>query len=412
MKGKIFIGLLDIASQISDWKKGFTELGYETLTATMYKQHVVQRNEVDVDISKLWKLSYRGVRPRKFQSYLQDRWHFSKNKVFREALSTCDIFIIIGRGFYGNYRDFKLIKQKGKKLVCVFTGDDSRWYYCMKQEFESYGMPPIVYEPGYDYSIANLERHLAHLRGAEKYADVIVSIPNQAQMALRPYYLFYCTLDLHSFPFSPEQRVIPKIVHAPSNPHFKGTKYFLDALDRLKSEGVQFDFQLVQNVPNQEAIRMYQDADILLNQVYCPCGGKLAHEGMALGKVVLTRMGYDKGYDEKTPEGCPLVDVGPETVYHKLKEIIGDVELRKKLAIEGREYVAKYNAAPIVAAQMLERLHDNNKHPEFVPTFFKDKFIPESEESIPIYNKWNKFVSHTDWYKQQVGSFERDGLVF
>jgi len=410
--GKIFIGLLDIASQISDWKKGFSELGYDTLTASIKKQHVVQRNEVDIDISSLWRFSYRGVRPRKLQSWLQDKWDFNKNRVFRKALKECDIFIMIGSGFYRHYEDFKIIKESGKKLICIFTGDDSRWYHCMKQEFEKFGMDPMVYEPGYDYSLFNLEQHLEHLRNAEKYADVIVSIPNQAQMALRPYHLFFCAINIDHFSYKEGQRIVPKVIHAPSNPHFKGTEHFLSAVKRLKNEGVAFEFELIQGLPNMEAIQKYRDADIILNQVYAPCGGKLAHEGMALGKVVLTRMGYDKGYDEKTPLDCPLIDISATSVYEKLKEVILDIELRKKVGAQGRSYVEKYNQSKIVAERILNLLNDSDKKPDFEPDFFRDHFVPESKEAAVIYNKWNKFVSDCSWYKQSVGSFKRDLLEF
>ena len=408
---KIFIGLLDIASQLSDWKVGFKALGIETITASLKKQHVAQRNIVDIDLSKKFRPIYRGVRPRKLQAYLQDKWDFHKNITFRKVLKECDTFIFIGSSFFQDYEDFKIIKEKGKKLICVFTGDDSRWYYCMKQEFEQYGMHPIVYEPGYDYSIKNLEAHLTHLRNAEKYADVIVSIPNQAQMALRPYHLFYCALDLSMFPYSSEQREVPKIIHAPSSPHFKGTEHFLKAIDQLRNEGINFEFELVQGIPNDEAIRKYADADIILNQVFCPCGGKLAHEGMALGKVVLTKMGYDAGYDERTPDDCPLIDVNPDTVYQKLKEIILDVTLRKKLSGQGRAYVEKYNDAKVVAGRLLHLLTDNPA-PDFKPTFFREHFIPESEEARLAYNKWNKVVAGCEWYRGAVGSFQRDGLEF
>lgn len=411
-KGKIFIGLLDIASQISDWKKGFNELGYDTLTASITRQHVVQRNEVDIDISSMRRLSYRGIRPKKLQSWLQDNCDFSKNKVFQKALKECEIFIMIGRGFYQDYKDFKIIKERGKKLICIFTGDDSRWYHCMKQEFDRFGMDPIVYEPGYDYSLINLESHLMHLRNAEKYADVIISIPNQAQMALRPYDLFFCAIDLEMFSFTDSQRVIPKVVHAPSNPHFKGTEHFLAAVEKLKKEGIPFEFELIQGLPNREAIQKYKESDIILNQVYAPCGGKLAHEGMALGKVVLTRMGYDKGYDEKTPPNCPLIDISAESVYHKLKEIILDVELRKKLGQQGRVFVEKYNQSRIVAERLLFLLNDPKRKPDFEPTFFRDHFIPESPEAAILYNKWNKYVADCSWYKENVGSFKRDLLKF
>jgi oligoribonuclease NrnB/cAMP/cGMP phosphodiesterase (DHH superfamily) len=49
---------------------------------------------------------------------------------------------------------------------------------------------------------------------------------------------------------------------------------------------------------------------------------------------------------------------------------------------------------------------------DYHPTFFRDKFIPESKEALAEYNKWNKFVSETDWYKKTVKKGERRGLKF
>jgi glycosyltransferase involved in cell wall biosynthesis len=408
---KIFIGLEDIASQIGDWRKGFNTLGYETFTASLGRKHIAQRMDVDVDISSLFKLSYRGVRPRKLQHHLQDKWHFTKNRVFKRALRECDVFVMIGSSFYNDVDDFRIIKESGKKLVCILTGEDCRWYYTMKQEFEMYGLEPIEY-PGHRVnSPQRLNGQLTYLRNIEKYADVIMSLPNQAQLALRPYSRFICLIDYESLPFSGIQRVIPKIVHAPTNQEFKGTRHFLSALERLKNEGVKFEFELIENLPYPDAIKKYEDADIILNQVYCPCGGKLAYEGMALGKIVLTRMGFDKGYDEKTPEGCPIIDIGPSTVYEKLKDIIQNLPLRQELSYRGREYVEKNNSSTDAAKKVMKLLEGKDK-PDFVPNFLKEHFVPESDDAAQVYNNWNAYLKNCEWYKKYVGSFSRDGLIF
>jgi hypothetical protein len=50
--------------------------------------------------------------------------------------------------------------------------------------------------------------------------------------------------------------------------------------------------------------------------------------------------------------------------------------------------------------------------PDFYPTFFRDNFIPESEEAAAVYNKWNNYVKDCDWYKKHVKTGERAGLSF
>ena len=240
-----------------------------------------------------------------------------------------------------------------------------------------------------------------------------MSLPNQAQLALRPYERFICALDLEKFSFSGEQRVVPRIVHAPTGHHFKGTKHFLNAIERLRQDGVKFEFELIEGVSNQIALEKYTNADIILGQVYCPCGGKLAHEGMALGKVVLTRMGFDKGYDEKTPEGCSLVDIGPDNIYEKLKELISNASKRRELSVIGRAYFEKNNDCTLAAKRIIELLSTKEDiEPEFIPNFFRNHFVPESNEAAIVYNKWNAYLSDCHWYSKYVGTFDRNGLKF
>ena len=131
----------------------------------------------------------------------------------------------------------------------IFCGDDARWYEAQKQEFEGLGLDYIVYPDGYNYSEKGLNYRLEIIKNAEKYADLIYSKREQAQLQTRPFMHFPMTVYGEDFPkINLPQRRIPKIVHAPSSPIIKGTKYILKAIERLKSEGIKFEFIKVQNI--------------------------------------------------------------------------------------------------------------------------------------------------------------------
>lgn len=87
-----------------------------------------------------------------------------------------------------------------------------------------------------------------------------------------------------------------------------------------------------------EVRRAMQDADIVIDQMYLPGGGKVAVEGMASGSVVLTRMEYSN-YIQLWPEKPPIVDVNPCNIVDRLRTVIKDVDLRRKLAAAGPEFV-------------------------------------------------------------------------
>ena len=407
-----FVGLMDIASLIKEYHDGLLGNGIQVTSAIFKRNHIAQSSSATYDLTNFPRPFYRGVRPRILQTYLQDHWNLPKNRVFKKIFTSNDLFLFIDSSFYTDYSDIIKIKRAGKKIISIFTGDDCRWYGAMKQEFEKYGMQVIDYPEGYDFSNSSMERRLSYLRYCEKYSDAIFSLPNQAQLALRPYFSWRLPLNVDKLPVDTNQNSIPRIIHAPTSRAFKGTRYIIDAIERLKGDGIKFDFELVEGLSNEAAIQKYLHSDIIISQVMCPSGGRLALEGLAMGKIVLSKMGFDSGYDEKFPAPCPIIDVSPSTIYQQLKEIIPNLEFRKRRAIEGPAYIRdNFNPTKVVAA-MLNTLNNTSSVPDFYPNFFRDQFVPENREAAEIYNKWNRFVSNCPWYAETVGSCNRDGLNF
>ncbi|MBN8704018.1 MAG: glycosyltransferase [Bacteroidetes bacterium] len=409
---KIFIGNTDVASVISELKIVFKEdFGIDTLTLQDERQNNFDKGEVDVALNEIkdW-IPY--FKPRRISSRIKPRWEkFITEYYFKKALKECDVFIYIWKSFYPDYSDFERIKAAGKKLVVVFCGNDIRWFFSQKQEFNSYGLRHLEFEQ-YDYSTKGLRSKLDYLRKAEKYADMIFSRTDQAQLALRPYFRWHMMVDTNKIVENSVQRALrPKVAHAPSNRLVKGTKYVLEAFEKLKNEGIEFEPALIEGVKNAEAIKLYQDADILIDQLICPGSGKLATEALASGTIVMGHMAYGI-YPQNNPSDYPIVDVNPDTIYLKLKELILDYPQRVKLAKQGRIFVDMVLDYRHFCNKIIKYFNGENVEYDYIPTFFRDKFTPESDNALVMYNEYNRLVENCDWYKKNIQKGTREGLVF
>ena len=405
---KTFIGLSDIASSIDNWSFGFQANNIKTLKGSMYYQDPIQNSKLHFVVEK-YQIEY--FRPGRISVRLKP-WldKLVIDYYFRKAIRECDIFVFFWSSFHSDFSDYKILKEKGKKIITVFVGDDIRWEPAMKQEFENNDLTPFQYA-SYDYSITTLEKKLNFLRVAEKYSDLIFSQPNMSQLSLKPYHNLFIPMSLHDIKEAPLQRQHPFIVHAPTSIG-KGTHYIEPIIERLKNEGLVFEYKKIQNVPRAEAMSIYANSDIIIDQLLLPGGGGLAHEGLAMGKVVLTLMAHNK-YDQKKPKDCPLIDVSKETLYEVLKDLITNQIKRSEIAVKGGRYIEKYHSPKILIENILNHLNGSKlMNPDFYPTFFREDFIPESKEDLVEYNKWNQYVADCDWYKKNIVPGERAGLLF
>jgi hypothetical protein len=413
LKPRIFIGLTDISSQIQDLSEAFKLLGYQTITAVYQKRSVVNDTRPDYDIqemnSRQW---FANIRPYRLRLWLQKKLD-AKNRVWQKAIRKCDVFIFLWDTFQPDFSDLALLKSLGKKVVTIHVGDDVRWVYAMQQEFASYHFQPMQYDSSY-FHWSSLHNKLNRLRYAEKYADLVYSRLDQAQLSLRPYHQWKMMVRPEKFTaYSNQKLQNPLVIHSPTNREIKGTQYILEAVERLKSEGFVFEFQLFENIPHQEALQLYQKADIVIDQLLCPGAGKFATECLAMGKVVLAKMGYGV-YPQKIAPNCPLVDVNPENIYQVLKDLLPNHARRQALAEAGPLFVKEHLNFHHFCKDLLEKLTSSpdTLTYDYYPSFFRQQFVPESAEALQSYNQWTAFVKDCDWYKQYVPTGERDGLIF
>ena len=159
-------------------------------------------------------------------------------------------------------------------------------------------------------------------------------------------------LDLDEYrPIPPVERERPLVVHAPSNPEKKGTKFVMEACSQLP-----VDLDVVHGVPNAEARERYRRADIVVDQMHYLWHGVFAIEAMAYGKPVVTHL--DEGAVRQTEEAfeveLPIVSATKDDLVEKLRPLVGSFELRKRLGEEGRAYAERVHDLDKVADRFIQ----------------------------------------------------------
>jgi len=263
-------------------------------------------------------------------------------------------------GFYSSLfelRDLSLLKKAGKGIVVTYQGDDARQGgYCL-DNFEV--SPATEVEPGYYSKESDIYKQNKIKRFAS-YADRIYAL-NPDLLNVLPAsarFLPYANVDLREW--MPSKKKVsnprlPVILHAPSHEGIKGTKYVMDAISRLKAERIPLEFILVEGFSHIEALRLYQQADLLIDQMLCGWYGGLAVEFMALGKPVICyiREGDLKFIPEQMRNDLPIINVTPVTLYNVVKEWL---TIRKSEFQEtgrrSREYVEKWHDPLRIANQL------------------------------------------------------------
>lgn len=245
--------------------------------------------------------------------------------------------------FNVNFRDFTgidlpLFKEAGKKIIFRFTGwdlrreqDNLRW-----NRFSAfrYGYKLTSYQDDKSRRI-----WLDYLRN---YVDAFIVVDEEMQQFCPEAKVVPRVLPLDEWSYvgvTPTK--VPLLLHAPTDPEFKGTRFFRRAIEDLKFEGLKFRYQEVSKLPNEELKQLMSQADIYLDQLHLGWYGVAAIEAMALGKPVVNYIRDD--LESNFGEKLPIYNVNVDNLKVKLRALIKDFELRNALSTAGRDFVVKHH---------------------------------------------------------------------
>ena len=157
--------------------------------------------------------------------------------------------------------------------------------------------------------------------------------------------------DLQEWPQTePADRQRPLLLHLPSSRARKGTELIVEGIDRLKAEGLEFEFRLLENVSHAEAKSAIREADVLIDQLLVGDFGIISVEAMASNRVSVAYLLDD--VKQAYPD-LPVYDVKPDAFVDRMRELISDRKLRQRLAQAGRTFVKKHFSAPTVARHLI-----------------------------------------------------------
>jgi glycosyltransferase involved in cell wall biosynthesis len=274
--------------------------------------------------------------------------------------SVRDLRHVPGRA-YGHavaLRDVGLLRRAGKVVAVTFQGDDAR--------------------QGTGPSATRLHRRLADAVGPGYYTEYEDALKRRriAAFARHAHLLYFLNPDLEAFlparaRFVPYASVdprewkpppirplgdLPHVVHAPSHRGIKGTEHVIDAVGRLRDEGLQLRFTLVEGMGHDEARRVYESADLLVDQLLVGWYGGLAVELMALGRPVVCAIDDDvarRAVPADMLRDLPIVHATPETLADVLRGALTTGRgVYEETARRSHAYAARWHDPVRIAAQM------------------------------------------------------------
>ena len=132
-----------------------------------------------------------------------------------------------------------------------------------------------------------------------------------------------------------------RIVHASNHRMFKGTKYLIEAVDALRSEGEQVELVLVEKVPNRQALELYRSADLIFDNCLMGNYGFFGLEGMALGKPVMCFVRHPETYVLHA-EQCPILPCHVATLKEDIRAVLRRRGELTEIGRRGRQYVEEH----------------------------------------------------------------------
>ena len=228
-----------------------------------------------------------------------------------------------------------------------------------------------------------------------KFADLVVGADSTCCRFLprRDVTFKWFPVDCQTLtPASTETTSFPVVIHAPQHRAIKGTDYLLEAAAKLDSLGIRMELRLVEGVARSEALRLYEQADIIADQFCMGAFGMFALEALALGKPVLTYLDQQTLGDRVF--NLPLVNANPDNLDRVLAVLLEVPELRLRLGRAGRAAVERYQSIAALAEVWAQLYHhvwwgkplelEKTRHfsPERKPRSFTEN--PASSDFWPI----------------------------
>jgi len=144
-----------------------------------------------------------------------------------------------------------------------------------------------------------------------------------------------------------------KILHASTNRDVKNTKAVESAITKLKSDGLDIQFTLLENVQHVELMEQISKHDLIIDWMNPEFGiyGVFSIESMALGRTVICTLtdSLYEGYE------LPIINSRPESLEVSIKEVYDNREILVEKGQLGSEFVNRNHNSEVIAERVLQK---------------------------------------------------------
>ncbi|TAK01682.1 MAG: glycosyltransferase family 1 protein [Chloroflexota bacterium] len=354
---RVFLGLVEIAGYYTALERGLREIGIRA-TAVDLDEHRFRYGagtHRPPIMARPAIAARRRLATRRNSVVARMLSRGARLILMAWALWRFDVFVLASGESFFRSRDLPLLKRLGKRIVVVFHGSDLR--------------PPYMDGPtmGGDSSLSIrgcAERaaiQKARIREIERHADWIVSHPPLSHFLETPYVRFLAlgvpVLDLPPAPPPPPAGRVPvRILHSPSDPEAKGTRWIREAVERITAEGVPLEYVEVIGRPHADVLEELTRADLVIDQLYSDTPmATFAAEAASFGRPVIVG---SCDWEEiarvvPVPEAAPVRTCAPAEVADAIRELATDAAARRALGARARTFAVDRCAPRRVAERFM-----------------------------------------------------------
>ncbi|WP_022885772.1 glycosyltransferase [Glaciibacter superstes] len=133
---------------------------------------------------------------------------------------------------------------------------------------------------------------------------------------------------------------LPRVLHNPSSPLTKGTRYITPVLEDLERQG-RIEIVRKRAVPHHRMRELYQTADIVVDSIQVGAYGVTALEAMAAGRLVIAHV--PDHIRKVMGDNIPVVEASPSTFRAVMDDLLTDVNKMIATAAAGMSHVRRWH---------------------------------------------------------------------
>lgn len=327
---KIIHGTMEIANQMYTITKALQAQNVEAKSVNYYPSYLGYNSDYNLDLFSVTR--NEGDRLSKELAIKL----INENNVFH---------FHFGTSLALDYSDLNILKKLDKKIFMQHWGSEVRLYSVASK-----------YNPYVKVKVTDENEIINRLEFLGKCIDNCIVSDYELYEYVKDYYknVYFIkqAIDIQKYDIKrKEKKKELCIVHAPTSPEIKGTDSVLKVIEELKSK-YSFNFILVQGMSHSEAKKIYEEADIIIDQLRIGSYGLLAIEAMAMGKAVICYI--SDPMKDKYPKDLPIISANPDNLKDKLEYLISNKDMIPEIGKNGRLFIEKYHDSNLIAKDLLK----------------------------------------------------------